>query len=506
MSLAIIYSRSADGVMAPQVFVEAHLSNGLPSLSIVGLPQAAVKESKDRVRGALLNSGFEFPPRRITINLAPADIPKEGGRFDLPIAIGILVASGQIADDNLEKYEFIAELALSGELRPVNGILPAAMQVARQGRTLVVAEQNGQEASLVEECSVLAAVSLAELTAHLNGQQRLLPVQLIPLETDKRASLDLAEVRGQQQAKRALEIAAAGAHSLLMSGPPGSGKTMLASRLPGILPEMTRQEALETAAIYSIGNNDLNPGRWMLRPFRSPHHTASAIALVGGGSKPMPGEISLAHNGVLFLDELPEFGRHVLEVLREPMESGVISISRASRQAEYPARFQFLAAMNPCPCGYRFDQKRECGCTPPNIKRYVGKISGPLLDRIDLHIEVPALNYKDLSSESVGEPSAVIAQRVEQARNIQLHRFQNAENNFNSNMNAKQLKIFCHLDVSSKKIMEMAIDKLGLSARAHDRILKVGRTIADLASSEDVEAEHIAEAIQYRSLDRESWF
>lgn len=499
MSLAIIYSRSADGVLAPQVFVEAHLSNGLPSLSIVGLPQAAVKESKDRVRGALLNSGFEFPPRRITINLAPADIPKEGGRFDLPIAIGILVASGQIADNNLEKYEFTAELALSGELRPVSGILPAAMQVARQGRTLVVAEQNGQEASLVKECSVLAAVSLAELAAHLNGQQRLTLVELIPVNTENRACPDLAEVRGQRQAKRALEIAAAGGHSLLMSGPPGSGKTMLASRLPGILPEMTRLEALETAAIYSIRANDLDLAQWKLRPFRSPHHTASAIALVGGGSKPLPGEISLAHNGVLFLDELPEFGRHVLEVLREPMESGVISISRASRQAEYPARFQFLAAMNPCPCGYLGESSGRCRCTSEQIDRYRARLSGPLLDRIDLQVEVSAVPVDVLlESHMQGECSADIRQKVSIARQQQLQR----SGTFNSQLSPLQLDDQCCISSSARSHLASAMNQLGLSARSFHRMLRVARTIADLAASEEVLDRHIAEAIHYRRLDR----
>jgi magnesium chelatase family protein len=499
MSLAIIYSRSADGVLAPQVFVEAHLSNGLPSLSIVGLPQAAVKESKDRVRGALLNSGFEFPPRRITINLAPADIPKEGGRFDLPIAIGILVASGQIAGDNLENYEFTAELALSGELRPVSGILPAAMQVARQGRTLVVAEQNGQEASLVKECSVLAAVSLAELTAHLNGQQRLTSVKLIPVNTETRACPDLAEVRGQRQAKRALEIAAAGGHSMLMSGPPGSGKTMLASRLPGILPEMTRQEALETAAIYSIGANDLDLAQWKLRPFRSPHHTASAIALVGGGSKPLPGEISLAHNGVLFLDELPEFGRHVLEVLREPMESGVISISRAGRQAEYPARFQFLAAMNPCPCGYLGESSGRCRCTPEQIDRYRARLSGPLLDRIDLQLEVSAVPVDVLLESHIqGECSADVRQKVSIARQQQLQR----SGTINSQLSPLQLDNQCCISSPARSHLASALSQLGLSARSFHRILRVARTIADLAASEEVLDRHIAEAIHYRRLDR----
>jgi magnesium chelatase family protein len=499
MSLATIYSRSANGVMAPQVYVEAHLSNGLPSLSIVGLPEAAVKESKDRVRGALLNSGFEFPPRRITINLAPADIPKEGGRFDLPIAIGILAASGQIDNRHLDRYEFTAELALGGDLRPVSGILPAAMQVSSLGRTLVVAKQNGQEACLVEQCDVLAPSSLLALTSHINGQHLLSPEQLLPASIEKSTYPDLSEVRGQHQAKRVLEIAAAGNHSLLMSGPPGSGKTMLASRLPGILPEMSRQEALETAAIYSIGKADFKPESWKHRPIRSPHHTASAVALVGGGSRPMPGEISLAHNGVLFLDELPEFGRHVLEVLREPMESGVISISRASMQVDYPARFQFIAAMNPCPCGYLGEVNGNCRCTADKIERYRDRLSGPLLDRIDLQIEVLAVPVDILLDDQFqAETSDKVRQRVTTARQKQLCR----SGTYNSQLSSRQLDHDSKISLSARSSLANAMTGLGLSARSFHRILRVARTIADLAASNEVLDRHIAEAIRYRSMDR----
>ncbi len=501
MSLAVIYSRAPVGISAPQVSVETHLANGLPALSIVGLAETEVKESKDRVRAALLNTRFDFPSRRITINLAPADLPKEGGRFDLAIALGILAASQQIPAAELEQYEFLGELGLGGQLRPVRGVLPAAIQAAHTGRILVLPAENAPEAALVSQARILPIQHILELCAHLNGQQRLDFFQATAAKSNDVEQPDLAEVRGQYHAKRALEIAAAGGHSLLMIGPPGTGKTMLASRLPGILPPMNEAEALETAALHSISSHGFELKHWKQRPFRQPHHTASAVALVGGGSQPRPGEISLAHNGVVFLDELPEFSRHVLEVLREPVESGQITISRAARQADFPARFQLIAAMNPCPCGYHGHPSGRCRCTPDQILRYRGKISGPLLDRIDLHVEVPSLPVKQLHADNQDEieSSRTVGNRVAAARQRQYARSDLA----NSQLGNRQVEHYCQLDKESRLLLEQAITKLGLSARAYHRILKVARTIADLAGEDHIGLPQLTEAIGYRRLDRQ---
>ncbi|PVV16594.1 MAG: ATP-dependent protease [gamma proteobacterium symbiont of Ctena orbiculata] len=502
MSLAILYSRAQEGIQAPLVTVEVHLSNGLPGLSIVGLPEMAVRESKDRVRGALINSQFEFPARRITINLAPADLPKEGGRFDLPIALGILAASNQLTSEPLSHYEFSGELALSGELRPIGGILPAALTARDAGRSLILPEENAAEAGLVNGLQCYPAKHLLEVCSHLNSLNQLTAYKSA---TDKpaepRLRLDMADVHGQSQARRALEIAAAGAHSLLYIAPPGTGKSMLASRLPGILPPMNEEEALECAAVHSVANhNTFRPASWRQRPFRAPHHTASAAALVGGGSNPKPGEISLAHRGVLFLDELPEFDRHTLEVLREPLENGQITISRANRQVDYPSRFQLVAAMNPCPCGHLGDGSNRCHCTLDRINRYRMRISGPLLDRIDMHVEVPRqplkLNHQRPTKQE--EPSETIRRRVIDAREIQLER----QGCTNQVLQGVQIEQVAAPDRAGSELLHRAIERLGLSMRAYHRILKVARTIADLEASPKVETSHISEAIGYRRLDR----
>ena len=497
MSLAVFYSRALAGMEAPLVTVEVHLANGLPMFTIVGLPEAEVKESKDRVRAALLNARFEFPARRITVNLAPADLPKESGRFDLPIALGILVASGQIPGDKLKHYEFAGELALTGDLRPIRGALAMTFKAHGDGRAFVLPTASATEAALVTDATVLGAKSLLQVCAHLADREKIPAFEGVATVRVVHYP-DMSEVKGQGQAKRAMEIAAAGRHSVLMMGPPGTGKTMLAARFPGILPAMTDAEALEAAAVQSLSPGGFKVENWKKRNFRSPHHTASGVALVGGGSNPRPGEISLAHQGVLFLDELPEFERNVLEVLREPLESGRITISRAARQADFPAEFQLIAAMNPCPCGYLGHFMNKCRCTPDQISRYRSKISGPLLDRIDLQIEVPAVPQLELVKAAKGEGSEAIRERVERAFQMQLKR----QGKPNAKLAVKEIDEICKPDAAGEELLKSAIQRIGLSARAYHRVLKVARTIADLAGSENISGGHIAEAIQYRKMDK----
>lgn len=506
MSLAVLTSRALAGMQAPEVTVEVHLANGLPSFTIVGLPETEVKESKDRVRAALQNAGFEFPSRRITVNLAPADLPKESGRFDLPIALGILAASGQMPDDKLAQYEFAGELSLSGELRPIRGALAMTFAMHRSSdkngkqRAFILPRMNADEAALVKDVTIFPADSLLQVCAHFaatDPDARLTRHIATPV-SERPSYPDLADVKGQAQAKRALEVAAAGAHSLLMVGPPGTGKSMLAARFAGILPPMTDDEALESAAVQSL-TSGFTTARWKVRPFRSPHHTASGVALVGGGGTPRPGEISLAHRGVLFLDELPEFSRAVLEVLREPLESGQITISRAARQADFPARFQLIAAMNPCPCGYLGHPANKCRCTPDVIARYQGKISGPLLDRIDMQIHVGAFAHEDLLKQSTGESSEHVAARVAYASERQLSR-QGKHNNL---LSGNEMDSYCKPDEAGEQLLRTAMTRLNWSARAYHRVLKVARTIADLNDAPTIKQAHIAEAIQYRRALRE---
>ncbi|WP_027468549.1 YifB family Mg chelatase-like AAA ATPase [Deefgea rivuli] len=493
MSLAVLYSRALDGLSAQSVTVEVHLANGLPAFNLVGLADTEVRESRERVRAALQVAGFEFPNRRITVNLAPADLPKGAGHYDLAIAIGILAASGQLPCEHLAEYEFAGELGLTGQLRSVRGALALAMAARDAGRTLIISAESSAEAALIKDANIFAAEHILQVCRHLLGGETL-AVAVPPTEIPTLIYPDLADVKGQSAARRALEVAAAGNHSLLLIGPPGTGKSMLAQRLVGLLPPLLEHEALEAAAVQSLGQNGLDPRQFGLRPFRSPHHTASSVALVGGGSVPQPGEISLAHHGVLFLDELPEFDRKVLEVLREPLESGRIFISRAARQAEFPARFQLVAAMNPCPCGYLGHPQKACRCTPDQVARYRGRISGPLLDRIDMVVEVPAIPEAILLARGQSEASEPVRIRVSGARGRQQAR----QGLHNAALFGAAMDQHCQPDAAGLALLQTAVQKLGWSARAYHRVLRVARTIADLASSEAITKQHLAEAIQYR--------
>lgn len=510
MSLAKVNSMGINGIDGYIITVETDLSNGLPAFDIVGLPDASVKESKERVKAAIKNSGFNIPVKRITVNLAPADRKKEGAAYDLPITVAILSASEQIPEGATEKCAFLGELSLDGKLRGINGILPMVIVARDNGiKTVFLPGENANEAAVVNDVEIIGANNIAEIVNHLKGEE-LLPATKIDIDEifmhKYEYPVDFSDVKGQKSVKRAIEVAVAGGHNILMIGSPGSGKSMLAQRIPTILPPLTFNEALETTKVHSIAGV-LEPGTSLVtaRPFRSPHHTVSPIGLIGGGANPKPGEISIAHNGVLFLDELPEFQRLAIEVLRQPLEDGVVSITRANASYTYPSNILLAASMNPCKCGYYGDPNHECTCTPPQIQKYMSKISGPMLDRIDIHVEVPAVSYSDLSSDSVEEPSSEIKKRVEKARKIQHDRYIDDGIYTNSQLSSSMIRKYCRVTPEINELLKSAFDNLGLSARAHDRILKVARTIADLEGQEEIAVNHIAEAIQYRSLDRKFW-